>query len=453
MLLDLIMRKLKIQVKNEDERTLKVRKNIVYTFIIKGCSVLIGFLLVPLIIQYLNPAQYGIWVMISSLISWINTFDIGLSNGLRNKLAYSVAINNKKDVIKYTSTTYFLLFFIAATIFAGLWMTRSVVNWNKVFNVQNTVRDINPIFLITIAGFCIQFVLQPINNILIALHQPFKVSLLLLINQGLTIITIYILKLFTTGNLYNVILVTTGSPLLVWFFSSLYLYRNDLKDFAPRLSKVDVSIAKDLLTISASFFFIQIGAIILYETDNIIIARTLSPAEVTTFNVAYKYFFITVIAFSIIITPYWSAFTDAFAKKDYEWMARSIKKMRLLWLILAVVCFILYLIADIVYRAWVGDNIHVPRLLSFLLALNMILQNWMNISAFMLNGVGKLKVQLILILITSAANIPLSVLLIHKIGIAGTVLANVIVFLILSVFFTYQCKLILNKKAYGVWDK
>ena len=50
--------------------------------------------LVPLTINYINPLQYGIWITISSIITWMSFFDIGLGNGLRNKLAQCLAIND-----------------------------------------------------------------------------------------------------------------------------------------------------------------------------------------------------------------------------------------------------------------------------------------------------------------------------------------------------------------------
>ena len=99
------------------ERTLKIKRNIFYTFLIKGTSVLVGFVLIPLTIGYLNKGQYGIWLTIASLVTWMNTFDIGLSNGLRNRMAHSLALNETDSIRKYVSTTYAMLFLISLAIF------------------------------------------------------------------------------------------------------------------------------------------------------------------------------------------------------------------------------------------------------------------------------------------------------------------------------------------------
>ncbi|TFF38780.1 lipopolysaccharide biosynthesis protein [Mucilaginibacter psychrotolerans] len=436
------------------ERSLKVKRNIVYTFLIRGLSVLIGFLLLPLTINYLNATQYGIWVTIASLVAWINTFDIGLSNGLRNKLAHSLALGEHDAVQRDISTTYALLCGIAVAVFVVFYSVGLFFNWNWLLRVPATMQfDIWPVLVITLASFCIQFILQPVNSILIAMHQPFKASLILLLGQVLTYVLIWVLSIFTKGNLYLLVLVASGSPVLVLLLANIYLFATSLKAFIPRLRNVLLLNAKSLMSVSAAFFFIQIGALILYETDNIVISRILGPHEVTTFNIPFKYFSIINIVFYIIITPYWSAFTDAYAREDFGWIRGSIRKMRKLWAAAAVFAFVLYLFSGIVYRLWIGNGIVVPNMLSLSMAVYAILQTWMVIHAYLLNGVGKLRVQLILVIATGIINVPLSIFLIKQIGLPGTVLANIIVMLVTNVFITWQCKLIIANKATGIWAK
>jgi O-antigen/teichoic acid export membrane protein len=453
-MLNSIITKVSNSLKSDHERTINIKKNIIYSFLIKGFSVAIGYALFPLTMNYVNPSQYGIWLTIASLVAWLNTFDIGLSNGLRNKLAGSLALNEKADIAKYISTTYALLFLIGLIAFALFFTTGSFFNWNKLLHIQNTINyAIWPIILVTLGIFCIQFALQPINSILIATHQPFKSSLIFLSGQLLTLVLTFLLILYTHGTLLVLVLVVGGSPVVMLLLSSLYLFKTNLKDFAPRFRFIDFKSAKSLLNVGGAFFLIQIGALVLYETDNIIITRTLGPNEVTVFNIAYKYFSIITVAFAIFATPYWSAFTDAYAKNDFEWIKHSLKKLRMLCFYFGIMSLILYLLSGIFYRFWIGYKVAVPTLLSLTIAVYSVVQTWTVIHAFLLNGVGKFRVQLILIISTGLINIPLSVYLIKYVGLSGTVIANIIVMLIINVFITYQCKLIINKKARGIWDK
>lgn len=79
--------------------------------------------------------------------------------------------------------------------------------------------------------------------------------------------------------------------------------------------------------------------------------------------------------------------------------------MRKLWAAAAVLAFVLYLFCGIVYRLWIGKGISVPNMLSLSMAVYAILQTWMVIQAYLLKSVGKLRVQLILLVATGIINI------------------------------------------------
>ena len=436
------------------ERTLKIKRNIIYTLLIKGTSVLVGFVLIPLTIGYLNKGQYGIWLTIASLVSWMNTFDIGLSNGLRNKMAHSLALNETDNIKKYVSTTYAMLFLISLAIFSVFFIVGSFFNWNQLLNIENSVSyNIWPVILIALGSFCVQFFLQPINSVLTATHQPFKSSLILLMGQVLTFVLTYLLTIFTQGSLFTLVFVVAGSPLLVFLIANVYYFSTELKPYAPKYSYIDFGTGRSLLSVGGVFFFIQMGAVVLYQTDNIVITRTLGPAEVTTFNVAYKYFSIISVLFGIIMTPYWSAFTDAAAKNDWEWIKQSIRKMRMLWLYVSGIALLLYLCSNIFYKAWLHNKVIVPDILSLTMAIYVITVAWQSIYAYSLNGIGKLRMQLIFVVATAILNIPLSVFLINRVGISGTVIANIILVFIMNIIFTYQVNMIVKQKAKGIWNK
>jgi len=385
---------------------------------------------------------------------WMNTFDIGLSNGLRNKMAHSLALGERDNIVKYVSTTYAILFLISVAIFLSFFVLGSFFDWNELLNVKNSVSyNIWPIVLIAIGSFCIQFFLQPINSVLIATHQPFKSSLILLVGQVLTFILIYLLTIFTHGSLFLLVFAVAGSPLVVFLFANIYLYNTDLKLYAPKFSHVDFSTAKSLLGTGGIFFFIQMGAVILYQTDNIVITRTLGPDEVTTFNVAYKYFSIISVIFGIIMTPYWSAFTDAAAKNDWDWIKHSLRKMRMLWVYVSILAAGLYLFSSVAYYLWLRNKVTVPNFLSLNMAIFVVTVAWQSIYAYSLNGIGKLRIQLIFVVTTAIVNIPLSIVLIHWVGISGTVIANTILVFIMNIIFTYQVNLIVKQKATGIWNK
>jgi O-antigen/teichoic acid export membrane protein len=431
-----------------------IKKNVFYSFLIRGLGILTIFLLTRLTLHYVDAGQYGIWLTISALVNWINTFDIGLGHGLRNKMAHSVALNERDNIVKYVSTTFAMLFLIASAAFIVFAVVGSFFNWNELLNVTKTVSySIWPIIIITLGIFCAQFFLQPIHSILIATHQQFKSSLLILFGQLLTLIIVCLLILFAKSSLLILVIVIGGSPVLVYLLANIYFFSTSLKQYAPRFGAIDMSSAKSLMGTGSMFFFIQLGGLVLFETDNIIITNILGPQDVTSFNLSFRYLSLAQILFSIAIAPYWSAFTDAYAKKDMLWIRSSIKKMWLLFWGISTLAVVLLFISPLFYKLWLGDTVSIPFLLTLMMTIYVIVGSWQAIYISILNGIGKLKVQLIMVIVTALLNIPLSIILLKWIGIAGTVLANVILSAAINIVLSYQVKLVLKEKDTGIWSQ
>lgn len=440
--------------KEGHERSLKVRKNVIISFIIKGASIPVSLILVPMTIDYINPVQYGIWLTVSSLIGWLNFFDVGMGNGLKNKLAHSLALDEHTEIKKYVSTTYAVLSIIALAFFIIFYFISFLIDWNSVLNIPSTVAfNIRPVILIVLLCFCVQFVVQTINTLLTATHQPSKSSIITFIGQLAILIIIFVLIKTVPGNLVILVTVLAGVPIIVMFVSSIHLFKTDLKGMVPTFKNVDFRYARSLLNTGGLFFIIQIGALILFQTDNIIITRILGPESVTTFNVSYKLFSIVIMIFSIILTPYWSAFTDAYAKQDFSWIKLNIKKMRQLWILLSILTVFLLLISKLLFRLWIGDSVLIPVTLSIMMALYVIAYMWQTLHVYLLNGVGKVRLQLILVIASSMINIPLAVFLGHRFGLAGIISANTILFTIMGIVFSIQCEKIINQTAVKIWNK
>lgn len=114
---------------NYSKRTNKALFNIASSFVIKGASILLSLLLVPITLDYLNPYEYGIWLTLSSVLMWINYFDIGLGNGLRNKLSEALAVGDDNLARIYVSTSFFILFLIALSIFFIFLLSKDWIDW------------------------------------------------------------------------------------------------------------------------------------------------------------------------------------------------------------------------------------------------------------------------------------------------------------------------------------
>ena len=125
----------------------------------------------------------------------------------------------------------------------------------------------------------------------------------------------------------------------------------------------------------------------------------------------------------------------------------------MLWLYVSIAAVLLYLCSNIFYKIWLHNKVIVPDVLSLTMAVFVITVGWQAIYAYALNGMGKLRVQLIIVVISAILNVPLSVILIRWVGVPGTVIANIILVFLMNIIVTYQVNQIINQKAKGIWNR
>ena len=74
-----------------DYSSRNIKKNSRLLALYKVISMVLSLVYAPIVLGYLGTGLYGIWATVLNVVSWVNYFDIGISNGLRNKLSASLA--------------------------------------------------------------------------------------------------------------------------------------------------------------------------------------------------------------------------------------------------------------------------------------------------------------------------------------------------------------------------
>ena len=73
----MLLQRLRTLFSQSGTRSKKMVINIAASFIVKGWMGLVQLLLVPLTLACLNEYEYGIWMTISAVLLWIDSFDVG----------------------------------------------------------------------------------------------------------------------------------------------------------------------------------------------------------------------------------------------------------------------------------------------------------------------------------------------------------------------------------------
>jgi O-antigen/teichoic acid export membrane protein len=446
-----------IFINKGQSRSVIAKKNIIASFIIRATSILISLILVPLTINYVNPSRYGIWLTLSSIIGWFSFFDIGLTQGLRNKFAEAKAKGDNSAAQVYLSTTFAILGIIFTLTWVIFILINPMVNWSKVLNVSHEMQtEVSLLAIIVFTFFCLSFVLKIITTILVADQQPAKSSLIDVLGQLLSLLVIMILVKFTNGSLIKLGFTYCISPLIVLFAANILLFKKDYKQYRPLFSKVDFSYAKDLFNLGLMFFVIQITGIIQFQTANIIIAQHFSTYEVTSYNIAYKYFGILNMVNVIFLTPFWSASTEAYFKNDITWIKNGIRKYSLLSAILFFVGLLMLFFSETAYSVWLGKakvNISFPlSLWAFIYFCSMIFGSKY---VYFLNSINALRIQFIACLISPAIYILLAVVFINNLhmGVFAVLIASVIANFNGIILAPLQYHQVINRHKKGIWIK
>jgi O-antigen/teichoic acid export membrane protein len=439
------------------ERTQIVKKNIVGSFVIKGFGIGTSLLLVPFTIDLLNQEKYGIWMTIFSIITWFNMMDVGLGNGFRNKFTAAVANKNTTLGKDYVQTLYSSMALIGGLFSVIFLLLNPYLNWYSILNLNDKFDENLSIIVSTIfILFCIQLYTKNISTVFLALQKTTLSNSLGLYANILSLILIYVLQQLNFISLFSIAIAFMISPIVVNIYSTIKYFAGEGIIYKPKL----ISLPKkehlnDLMGLGIKFFFIQITTIVMFSAGNIIISQLFNPAQVTPYDVAFRFYSSIQGVFFIVITPFWSAFTEANARKDFEWIRRAIKKLLIVWAVFSVGVIVLWILSPFIFELWVGKSVVIPSMLSLQFAFFVIIITWTNLFVFYINGVGKIRLQLIIAMIQLIFNIPLAILLAKNLnlGLSGVIMATNISLLLPAILIPIQYKKLITQKAYGIWSK
>lgn len=411
-------------------RSLEAKKNIMVSLFIKGASIAIGLILVPLTIHYVNPSQYGIWVTLSSMVAWISFFDIGFTHGLRNRFAEAKANGNKELARIYISTTYYYIGIIFIALWILLLIVTQFISWHNLLNVPAGMeKELSVLAMLIFSYFCLQFIFRIINTILIADQKSAKASLIDMLGQLFSLLIIFILTKTTQGSLLYLALAIGIAPTLILIVSNFFFFNTAYKEYKPSLSYVKKRYAKDIMSLGMRFFVLQIAAIIQFESILFLIAHYFKPEQVTPYSIAYKYFFTLQMIFTILLSPLWSGVTDAYNSGDMDWIKNAIKKYLIILAPFILLGAIMLAVSGVVYDIWVGKEVvYVKFSLSLLCYIYFSVTMFASIFVSVINGIGALRIQFFSSLVTPVLFLSLSIILIKQFhfGVESILLSSIV---------------------------
>ena len=390
------------------------KKHIITSIVIncacKPISLILSYLYVPIVMEYLGNEKYGIWAVFLGILSWIYSFDIGIGNGLRNELTKAITQNEQERCSRLVASSYASLSIIIIPILFIAALLSIILDWNKILNTNQEYNYLSFVILISFVCVSVNFVLSLCNSVLYAIQKSHFVSVSSVFCQTISLLLILYISKNSNGNMLYVAIVDGGAIIITSILTSVLLYsiRSDLR---PLHKNIDIGLGKSLTATGFRFFIIQICALVLFSTDNLIISHLYGAEAVTPYSLVIKLYSALTIAHSTLIVPFWSASTKAKASKDIVQLKKMVNSMFFI-----LIPFVLFSIIVAIYfkpiaHIWLRQDLEFQDELIWLGLVYCIIYLWCSTIGTVASGIGILKFFSIIAVIQASVNIPLSILL------------------------------------------
>lgn len=407
-----------------------LKSNITKGFLWQSISIASTFLLIPLCISYLGKEDYGLWVVLYSFLLLLQSCDLGIASSFRNALTKLLTQKKKVAARCLVSTTYVILASLSLGLFAFIYILQKTlgIEYLQAFSLSVVLA----ILFIVLLDFNLKLVL----TVYTSNHKAFVLPMSTAISNVfflLVVIAFYFTQFGGDKRLIIFCFIFPVCSLLTNLSITIYAYKNGLKFLRPNVYFFRKKYFQPIIISGASFFVIQVSMAILTQYASILVFEYSSSEVVADVSILDKFFGMITVIGSVLLFPYWSKFTQKYTENDFNWIKKCIFKLELFFVFTSFCVLILWYAFPFLLDIWmVGDN-EMDSFLSGIVAIKYLMIFLNSIYSYYLNGIGKLRIQIILYTMGALFIVPLSSILFEMFGIQGVVGYSAIIYFILAI--------------------
>ena len=399
-------------------------KNVFTSWSALGVRVVLIFLVNPFIIHTLGDEQYGVWMLVFSLINYLTIFDLGLKQALIRFVSKFLAVKDYEKINGVLNTSFAVYSLIGlATIAVAFVLSFFVLD---AFAIPEVLLERGRMVLLIIGlNVAVNFIMLSWGDSLQAFHRYDIIN-------GLHIAE----DILRTATIVYLLLNGYGIVAMAWSFLLFSLLRQGiaaviLKKLHPDLAMGRRFIRRDTLRLifnySLTGFFISVAWLLIANTDNIIVGYYFDTASVTKYAIAgsmVMYLRNLVLAVSFPLRPVISHY-DSLNMADRITRIYSKGTQYLYYLTFAVAGGTL-VFADRFIFLWLGAGYEQTATVLRLLVVPAAVFLPQAVANSVLYGIERHKHILYVIIIEGVLNVGLSLLLLRRYGIYGVALGTLI---------------------------
>ena len=320
-------------------------------------SALVNLMTIPLILHYLGTEHYAVWVIVSSLVVWMQLADLGIGGGLNNALAEANGRNDSLTAATHLSTALIISTIVAIALTPILYFASEYFPWKPVFNLTTQEQEKEAAESLKIIGFAflINLPLSLSARVFNAYQKGFIVSLAQIVASLATYAFVWfavslrckmqvlIMGLSTTPILSNILLwmliIATNSPLKI--------DRINYKRESVR--RVGIS--------SLPLFWLQLGALLVNELVIVMVAKLGSLEQVTQYNILQRIYLLGFAVAASMTNAFYPAIREAFEKKQRQWFEKAVSRsIRIRISAVFLYSLVMIVFGDKIINTWLGND-------------------------------------------------------------------------------------------------
>ncbi|MBV9267577.1 MAG: oligosaccharide flippase family protein, partial [Acidobacteriaceae bacterium] len=297
------------------------------SFLSKALNIVIGLVSVPLTIRYLGTERYGIWLTISSLLTWMSLTDFGLAgSALINVIAEADGKDDRELAREYAASAFWALVAISLVLASLLAFNFHLIPWRAVFRVSAAVstRELDLACAVALSALLFNMPVNMSFSIYNAYQDGFFWNIYTIAGNLLALAGLILVTYFR-GGLPALIMATFGTRVLVASVNLTYVFTFRYPWLRPALSAVHRSRIKRLLGLGCKYMITELANLGINQSQPLIITQLLGPSKVAIFVVAYKIIALPLDLAYIGTSPFLSAFAEARARGDWKWIRNAFK--------------------------------------------------------------------------------------------------------------------------------
>jgi O-antigen/teichoic acid export membrane protein len=387
------------------------------SIVARGASLLSALASVPLTIGYLGTERFALWMTINSLMVMLAFADLGLGNGLLTTIAQTHGKDDTRMASRYISSAFFMLLSIGAIVLVLLSVVYRITPWARILGVQPGIAfdEAAPAVAIFFICFACNLPLGIVQRIQMGFQSGYTSN----VWNGLGVLLGFagvLVCVVTRAGVPWLIFCAGFGPIVTSVLNGFQLFRAR-PDLRPTWRDFQWPLLRQLLAVGGGFLILQMALAMAVGSDNFVIAHLLGPSAVAEYSIAMRIFTIVPMLLTMLVTPLWPAYGESVARGDTTWAIRALKRSMVVTVgvTLAAAVF-LALAGKWIITLWVGDRFHQgPWLLSGM-GLWMVVNGLAVVASIFLNGLGRIRVQVISAMAVAISTLAIELLATPKFG-------------------------------------